>query len=414
MEIISPAEIIRKIRASRNIIMPGGCANASKFFDEFVKSVDEFTNLEVLSGLSLGSYPYLSRGLGTNFNYSTWQAGMGLRKYFSENSEQVNLIPLRLGDLVTVVGRKRIIEPDIVVVQASPPQKDGSINLGLSVGPNPHFINQANVVVAELNHNMPITRGDSVIDSSLVDFAYESDSDLLIYDTGAGEDRDDDIVNNVLNLIPDGATVQVGIGGIPDRITERLALINGVSIFTGIISNGLLNFIESTNGRSKVVTGEIAGSQLLYQEIHENDVVELARIEKTHNVAALSNIEKFVSINSTIEIDLSGQANGEVINKQQVSGVGGSLDYIEAASWSKNGLSIIALPSTTKNNKRSKIVPSLVDAVVTTPRYSVDYIVTEFGVARLHGGSLKKRAESLINIAHPKFQEELERSFFCK
>ena len=149
-------------------------------------------------------------------------------------------------------------------------KKDGSINLGLSVGPNPHFINQANVVVAELNHNMPITRGDSVIDSSLVDFAYESDSDLLIYDTGAGEDRDDDIVNNVLNLIPDGATVQVGIGGIPDRITERLALINGVSIFTGIISNGLLNFIESTNGRSKVVTGEIAGSQLLYQEIHEN------------------------------------------------------------------------------------------------------------------------------------------------
>ena len=187
-----------------------------------------------------------------------------------------------------------------------------------------------------------------------------------------------------------------------------------MSIFTGIISDGLLSFIENTDGKSKVVTGEIAGSKSLYKEIHENDAVELARIEKTHNVAALSNIDKFVSINSTIEIDLGGQANGELINGLQVSGVGGSLDYIEAASWSKNGLSIIALPSTTKNNKRSKIVSSLVDSVVTTPRYSVDYVVTEFGVARLRGASLKKRAELLINIAHPEFREELEHSFFRK
>ena len=129
---------------------------------------------------------------------------------------------------------------------------------------------------------------------------------------------------------------------------------------------------------------------------------------------SLSKIDRFVSINSTIEIDLNGQANGEVINGQQVSGVGGSLDYIEAASWSKGGLAIMALPSTTKNNKRSKIVPSLVDSVVTTPRFSIDYVVTEFGVARLRGASLKKRAESLINIAHPEFRDELEDSFFRK
>ena len=127
---------------------------------------------------------------------------------------------------------------------------------------------------------------------------------------------------------------------------------------------------------------------------------------------ALSKIDKFVSINSTIEIDLSGQANGEVINGLQVSGVGGSLDYIEAASWSKGGLSIMALPSTTKDNKRSKIVPNLVDGVVTSPRFSVDYVVTEFGVARLRGASLEKRAELLVNIAHPDFKKELESSFF--
>ena len=414
MEITNPVEIIRKIKGSRNIIMPGGCANAASFYDEFVKSIGEFSNLEILSGLSLGKYPYLSEGLNTTFNYSTWQAGMGLRNYFNENTRRVDLIPLRLGDLTKVVGRNQAIEPDVVVVQASLPQKDGSINLGLSVGPNPHFISQANVVVAELNHNMPVTFGDSAIDIGQIDFAYESDSDLLIYDTGAGEERDSEIVNNVLNLIPEGATVQVGIGGIPDRITEKLALIDGVSIFTGIISNGLLSFIEATNGTSKVVTGEIAGNHLLYREIHKNDAVELARIEKTHNVVALSKIDRFVSINSTIEIDLNGQANGEVINGQQVSGVGGSLDYIEAASWSKGGLSIMALSSTTKNNKRSKIVPSLVDAVVTTPRFSIDYVVTEFGVARLRGASLKKRAESLINIAHPEFREELEDSFFRK
>ncbi len=392
--------------------MPGGCANAADFYEEFINSVENFSGLEVYSGLSLGSYPYLRKGLGKNFRYSTWQAGMGLRKYYSEINKRVNLIPLRLGDLASVIGQDHIIKPDVVVIQASLPQSHDSVNLGISVGPTPHLIEQANIVIAELNHNMPLTFGDSVIQTSKIDFAYESDSDLLFYSTGEGEERDFQIVNNVLNLIPEGATVQIGIGGIPDRITEKIGLINDVNIFTGIISDGLIKFIESGRGQNKIVTGEIAGSSELYKKIHLNDQIELARIEKTHNVLSLSKIKKFVSINSTIEIDLAGQANGEVINGLQVSGVGGSLDYIEAASWSEGGLSIMALPSTTKNNKRSKIVPSLLDGIITTPRFCVDYVVTEFGVARLKGASLEKRAKLLISIAHPKFREELERSFF--
>ena len=339
---------------------------------------------------------------------------MGLRSHYSKNGGRVNLIPLRLGDLTQVVGKNCIIQPDVVVVQASLPQADGTVNLGFSVGPGPHLIEHANTVIAELNHNMPITFGDSVIDANMIDFAYESDQELLTYDTGTGEERDTKIVENVLNLIPEGATIQVGIGGIPDRITKGLSLIKNARIFTGIISDGLLDFIENTDGKSRVLTGEIAGSYELYNAINKNTAIELARIEKTHNVVALSKIDKFVSINSTIEIDLSGQANGEVINGLQVSGVGGSLDYIEAASWSKGGLSIMALPSTTKDNKRSKIVPNLVDGVVTSPRFSVDYVVTEFGVARLRGASLEKRAELLVNIAHPDFKKELESSFFRK
>ena len=414
MKIIKPSKILREISGSTNIVMPGGCANASEFYEEFSNCVDMFSNLELISGLSLGSYPYLKKGLNKNFNYSTWQAGMGLRSHYSKNGGRVNLIPLRLGDLTQVVGKNCIIQPDVVVVQASLPQADGTVNLGLSVGPGPHLIEHANTVIAELNHNMPITFGDSVIDANMIDFAYESDQELLTYDTGTGEERDTKIVENVLNLIPEGATIQVGIGGIPDRITKGLSLIKNARIFTGIISDGLLDFIENTDGKSRVLTGEIAGSYELYNAINKNTAIELARIEKTHNVVALSKIDKFVSINSTIEIDLSGQANGEVINGLQVSGVGGSLDYIEAASWSKGGLSIMALPSTTKDNKRSKIVPNLVDGVVTSPRFSVDYVVTEFGVARLRGASLEKRAELLVNIAHPDFKKELESSFFRK
>ena len=143
---------------------------------------------------------------------------MGLRSHYSKNGGRVNLIPLRLGDLTQVVGKNCIIQPDVVVVQASLPQADGTVNLGLSVGPGPHLIEHANTVIAELNHNMPITFGDSVIDANMIDFAYESDQELLTYDTGTGEERDTKIVENVLNLIPEGATIQVGIGGIPDRL----------------------------------------------------------------------------------------------------------------------------------------------------------------------------------------------------
>jgi 4-hydroxybutyrate CoA-transferase len=202
--------------------------------------------------------------------------------------------------------------------------------------------------------------------------------------------------------------VQFGIGAVPDRVLARLADVAGVNIYSGMLSQSLVEFLERCRHTPRVINGELAGDGRLYEYCNGNTRVEMAPLTVTHHPAALAALPRFVSINSSIEVDLMGQSNGETLGAVQISGVGGSLDYIEAAAQSPDGVSIIAMPATTAGDARSKIVASLAPgSVVTTPRYCVDYVVTEYGIAHLRGRSLWQRAEALIAIAHPKFRDEL-------
>lgn len=409
MQTVDPATAVRAIPDGATVVFPGGCSEPSDLYAAFSAEVERFHDLTVCSGFGFGRYAYLARGLGTHFRYLTWQASPRLRPLFQENDRRkVGFVPIRLSEVARVVHKDGPIVPHVVVVQTSPPAPDGTVSLGISVGANLDFIASAELVIAEFNRNMPATAGESRVPLAQIGLATESQTPLCTYATPPAKARDQQIVEHVLALVPDRAWVQLGIGAVPDRVLARLAALREVNLFSGLLTAGLQDFIEAAAHWPKVVAGELAGDQAFYDYCGRTPLIEMAPTRVTHNVSILAALPRFVSINSAIEIDLQGQSNGETLGSLQISGVGGSMDYVEAAALSDHGISIIALPSTTEDGRHSKIVARLAaGAPVTTPRFAVDCVVTEFGIARLKGRDLWARADALIAIAHPDFRDAL-------
>lgn len=405
MKIVSAAEAVRAIPESGTVVFPHGCVETRAVYDAFERDVDRFRGLTVVSGLSFGDYPFLRRrGLGERFRYLTWQASPRLRSLVAAG--RIDLVPLRYGEIPRVVSRAGPIRPDVAVIQVSPPAADGTVSLGISASLQHDFIAAAKTVIAEVNPDMPRTAGASAVAAERIDLAVEASSPLVEYHTPAATERERRIVDLVLDLVADGACVQLGVGAIPDLVLERLADKRGVQLFSGLLTGGLASFVDRVRHVPEIVTGELAGSRVFYDFCARTPLVRMAPTRVTHDVCALARRPRFTSINSTVEVDLHGQANGETIDGVQVSGVGGSLDYVEAAALSEGGVSILAFPSTTDDGRRSRIVREL-HGVVTTPRYATDWVVTEWGAVRLKGMALRERAEALIGIAHPAFREAL-------
>jgi len=412
MRIVTPTAAIQAIPNHANVIMPGGCAEPVTLFEAFTANVERFQGLTVYSGFAFGRYGYLQRGLGEHFRFLTWQASATLRPLFKENDpRKVGFVPIRLADLNSIVRRDGPISPDVVVIQTSPPQADGSVSLGISVGANLDFVANAKLVIAEFNTNMPVTAGQSRVPLSSIDYAIEAATPLCTYHTPPAKPRDQAIVEHVLSLIPPDAWVQLGIGAVPDRVLSRLGEIAGVNLFSGLLTSGLQQYLADVRHAPRVTAGELAGDATFYAFAGREPRLHMAPLRDTHNSAKLAALPRFVSINSAIEIDLQGQSNGETLGAIPISGVGGSLDYVEAAAQSAGGISIIAMPATTEDGKHSKIVAHLAaGAPVTTPRFAIDCVITEYGIARLKGRDLFARAESLIAIAHPDFRDALANS----
>lgn len=408
MKLVTPTEAIRAIPDGSIVIFPHGCVELATLYAAFQQEVDRFRHLTIYSGLAFGEYAFLQRGLGTNFRYITWQAAPRLRQLFKE--KKVGFSPMRFSEITKLVNKNGPVKPDVVVTQVSPPEADGTVSLGVSVSLYQDFIDSASLVIAEVNPNMPVTAGNSRVPVEKIHLAVESSAPLGEYHTPHQSERDQKIVEYILDLVPDHAWVQLGVGSAPDLTLYRLAEKPRINLYSGMLSQGLIHFIERARHTPKVVTGELAGDKDLFAFCGRTPLVEMATSSVTHNVLLLAKLPRFVSINSAVEIDLHGQSNGETIGETQISGVGGSLDYVEAAALSDGGLSIIALPSTTEDGKHSKIVPRLSGGIVTTPRFCTDHIVTEYGVARLKGKDLRSRAEALIAIAHPNFRDELANS----
>jgi len=402
---VTASEAIRAIPDGTNVVIQSGSIKFAELARAFQNDVERFRHLTLYSGYGFGPYSFLERGLGTHFRYATWQAAPHVRNLFAEG--RADYVPIRFGHVHRVVSRTGVIRPHVVIVQTSTPRR-GHVSLGVSVSLYQDLIRSADLVIAELNPQMPWTAGDSRVSLDRIHLGVESREPLGEYVTPPATARDEAIVDRVLSLVPDGAWVQLGVGAVPDRVLGRLADKRRLNLLSGMLSQGLREFVDRSRHTPKVTTGELAGDREFYEFCGKTRLVRMATTRVTHDVTALAALPRFTSINSTVEVDLQGQANGETIGPVQISGVGGSQDYVDAAALSKGGISILALPSTTDDGKRSRIVSRLAPgAVVTTPRYAIDAVVTEYGIARLKGKSLRARAEALIAIAHPDFRGAL-------
>ena len=311
--------------------------------------------------------------------------------------------------------RSGALPVDVVFVQVSPPDADGRHRLGLAADYLQAAIERARVVVAEVNPGVPRSEGETLLDPEQITFAIEAAEPPLELPRSTPVDTERTIAEYVAERVPDEAVLQFGIGTIPDAVCVALAGKRDLGIHSGLISDGVLDLIEAgavTNRKKELdqgvsIGGVIFGTRRLYEFADLNPAVQLRSLEYTHAPSVIARFDAFVSIQTAVEVDLTGQINAETLGGVHIGAVGGANDFVRAAAASPHGHSITALRATTTSGKISRIVPKLQDSVVTTTRSDVDLVVTEYGVAELRGRTLRERADSLIAIAHPDFRAAL-------
>ena len=410
----SPEEAIGLVRSGMRLTIPLCCGLPQTLISALVQQKDRLRDVELVGGLQI-SYPFLEEGLEDSFSYRTWQCSPPIRHLLSKGT--VKYIPMRQGDAVDVFGKNGVWPVDGALIQVSPPDGDGNMSLGVSIGHALPLARQADLVIAEVNQRMPRVFGDSSIHVSQVDAIVESDHALLNYDTkGRSGDKEITIGNFVAELIPDGSYLQIGIGAIPEAALVALRDKKGIGFFgmgvDGIVDlyeSGAMEPIAGGEDTPRVVVTETLGTEKIFTFIHENHLVEGYPVPQVINPREAGKLDRFVSIISAIEMDLFGQVNSETVAGSQISAIGGSFDFLEGAHFSPEGRSIIAMTSTTPDGKHSRVVATLpLGSAVTIPRHCVNYVVTEYGIADLYGKTLAERGKALIAIAHPDFREELE------
>ncbi|MEH7246219.1 acetyl-CoA hydrolase/transferase C-terminal domain-containing protein [Neobacillus niacini] len=320
-------------------------------------------------------------------------------------------IPVNVSELPKLLSQLGI---DITLIQVSPPDDQGNCCFGISVDSVKAAVQQARIVIAEVNDQVPFTYGDTMVSVQNIDYFVSTSRPLLTIPLGEISEIEKKIGENVADLIPDGATIQWGIGSIPSSVIRSLVHKKELGVHSGSINDSVIELVEKgiiTNSHktvlpNKMVCTTLIGTKELFRYADHNPNIELHPANFTHASSTLSKIDHFHAINSALEVDITGQVNAEEINNRIIAGVGGQMDFIRGAQSSKGGKAIIALPSTTRDGKTSKIKTSV--SPVTTLKSEVQYIVTEYGVATLFGKSLKERAIELISISHPDFRQELE------
>lgn len=326
---------------------------------------------------------------------------------------EAEYLPLRYSRIPETFAPEGPLPVHAALVQVSPPDKRGYCSLGAAVGTTVPVVRSAPLVIAEINPRSPRSLGDGVIHISEIDIAVEADHTLVELKPAPVGETERAIGRLVAGLVPDGGTIQIGIGGIPQAILEALGGHHDLGVHSGMLCDGMIPLVESgviTGARKsldpyKLAAGEALGTETLFRWLDDNPAVRMLPARLSHGLEYLMGQDRFIAINSALEVDLTGQVNAEWLAGRQVSGLGGSFDFAEAAMYSRGGASIVALPSTAAGGKVSRIVPRLAaGTAVTTPRHTVDYVVTEYGVADLRAKTLRERAAALAAIAHPDFR----------
>lgn len=417
LKIVTAEVAVSNVRSGQRVFLQGAAMTPNVLINALCEQYERLKNVELFQIHTEGDAKYTRDPYHSAFITNSCFAGGNTRAVV--NSVHGAYIPIFLSE-IHLLFRKNILPIDVAFIQVSPPDKHGYCSLGVSVDITLPAIQTAKMVIAQVNPNVPRTHGDGIIHMDRIDFAVEVNDPIHTSKLSSPTEIELQIGKHVAGLIEDGATLQMGIGGIPNVVLNNLMDHKRLGIHTEMFSDGILPLIEKgiiTGEEKKVKTGKIVtcfavGTQKLYDFIDDNPIVHFKEAAYTNDTAIIRRNPKVTAINSAIEIDLTGQVCADTIGKYQYSGVGGQMDFIRGASLSEGGKAIIALPSVT-NKGISKIVPYLKEgAGVTTTRAHVHYIATEYGIVNLYGKNLKQRAKALISIAHPAHREELERETF--
>mgnify|MGYP000906286133 CR=1 FL=1 len=412
-KLATPAQAVRLIKPGRRIHIGSGAAEPVRLVEALVTHADHLADNEVVHLLTLGPAPYVRPELADRFRHIAFFIGENVREAVQEG--RADYMPVFLSEIPQLI-RSRRVRIDVALVQVSPPDAHGYVSLGVSVDVVKAGVDTADLILAEVNPNMPRTHGDSFIHVSRIARLIPVESPLLSRPPEPLDEVTLAIGRHVASLIPDGATLQTGIGKIPDAVLAALSRHNDLGVHTEMFSDGVMTLANAgvINGRrksllpGKMVTSFIMGSRALYEWAHENPALEMRPSEFTNDPMVIARNDLMCAINSALAVDLTGQVAADTVGGRFYSGIGGQVDFVRGACRSRGGKAIIALRSTAKHDTVSKIAPAFeAGAAVVTSRGDVRYVVTEFGVADLWGRSIRDRAEALIAIAHPNFRGEL-------
>lgn len=414
--IVSPEEAVRKIKSGDRVFLTGNCSVPLKLLNALVEYAPQLRDVEICQALSIGPADYVAPEMQGHLRVNSMFISPNVRQAVQDG--RADFTPVLLSEF-TLLFKNKILPLDVALVHVSPPDHYGFCSFGIETGLTKSPAESAKLIIAEVNQQMPRTLGDTFIHVSKLDCIVPVDyplTELAMADEGSSEITEK-IAGYIAELIPDGATMQLGIGGIPDAVLRYLYDKKDLGVHSELFSDGVIDLVDAgviTNARrsihpGKITAGFIIGTRRLYQWVDDNPLIELHPTEYINNPFTIAQNDRMVAVNSAIEIDLTGQVCADSIGPKLYSGVGGQLDFIYGASLSKGGVPIIALPSTAKNF--SRIVPMLKQgAGVVTTRNHVRYVVTEYGVASLYGKTIRQRAQALINIAHPDFRDDLRKA----
>ncbi len=409
-------EAVSHIKSGDRISIGHAAGEPTPIIDAMVANREAYRDVEICHMVPKGECAYTRPGMEPYFRHNSLFVGPNSRDTIKRGHG--DFTPCYFSQIPNLWSRT--LPLDVAMIQVSPPDEEGNCSLGVSVDYSKHAVQQAKVVIAQVNPRMPRTLGDSFVHISQMDYIVEHESPLIELAPPVITDVERAIGEHCASLIQDGDCLQLGIGAIPDAVLLFLKGKKNLGIHTEMFSDGVVELVEAgvVNNSAKnfhkgtMVATFLMGTKKLYDFVDNNPMVNMFPASYTNDPYIAGKNDNLVSINSCVQVDFLGQVCSESVGMTQISAVGGQVDFVRAAAISKGGRSIIAMPATTAKGAISKIVPTLDEgAAVTTGRYDVEYIITEYGIANLKYRTVRDRARMLINIAHPKFRDELKDAF---
>ncbi len=410
-------DAVSLIKSGNRVVIGHAVGEPSFLIDAMVKNREAYRDVEIVHMVFMGKGDYCASGMEPYFRHNSLFVGGPAREACFEG--RADYTPCYFSEIPSLFTNGSL-PVDVALIQVSPPDHSGYCSLGVSVDYTMTAAKHAKTVIAQVNSSMPRTLGDSFLHVSEIHAFVEHNAPLIELKPPSITEVEQKIGDNCAALIADGDTLQLGIGSLPDAVLHALKDKKDLGIHSEMISDGVVELVDSgvincsrkTLHQGKIVVSFLMGTPRLYDFVHDNPMVYMAPVEYTNDPYVIRKNDNMISINSCVQVDLYGQVCSESVGLKQISAVGGQVDFVRGANMSKGGKSIIAMPSTAAGGRISKIVAQLDEgAAVTTNRNDVNYIVTEYGVAKLKGRTLRERAKALIEIAHPDFRPALKECY---